>query len=36
MPKISQYTPAFSSGVSTCQSCPSRASVYIDTLRAVA
>ncbi len=36
MPKISQYTATFSSGVRTCQSWPSLASVYMAMLRAVA
>src|SRR5262249_33938703 len=35
-PKIRKYTAAFSSGVSTCQSWPRRASLYIATLLAVA
>ena len=35
-PKISRYTPALRSGVSTCHSWPSLASVYIAMLRAVA
>ncbi len=33
---MKKYTAAFSSGVSTCQSWPSRASLYIATLLAVA
>jgi hypothetical protein len=35
-PKIRKYTAALSSGVSTCHSWPSFASVYMAMVRAVA